>query len=73
MMMFLTCEGFDYDFDVVIFPKDYDIYKDKLDFNKIVIVTGGLDFRPESKRKSIKSKEIKILSITEARAQAVDF
>jgi DNA polymerase III alpha subunit len=37
-MLFLYCEGFDYDFEVTIFDKDYDEYKDKLDIGKIVIV-----------------------------------
>jgi hypothetical protein len=41
-MIFLKCEGFDYDFEVVIFPKDVDKFKDKIDIDKIVIVNGTL-------------------------------
>jgi DNA polymerase III alpha subunit len=70
IMMFLKCEGFDYDFEVVVFPKDYENYKDKLDFNKIIVVSGILDLNLEFKRKSIKAQDIKVLSITDARAQA---
>jgi DNA polymerase III alpha subunit len=29
-MMFLYCEGFDYDFEVAIFDRDYDEHKDKV-------------------------------------------
>jgi len=29
-MLFLYCEGFDYDFEVTIFDKDYAEYKDKV-------------------------------------------
>jgi len=39
-MMFLKCEGFDYEFEVVIFPKDVEKYQDKIDVDKIVIVNG---------------------------------
>jgi hypothetical protein len=38
-MIFLTCEGYDYNFEVTIFPKDVEKYEDKVDFYKIVIVT----------------------------------
>lgn len=71
-MMFLKCEGFDYDFEVVIFPKDIDKYKDKLDIDKIVIVNGSLDINFEYKRKSIRSRDIKVASITMVREQARD-
>lgn len=30
-MLFLYCEGFDYDYEVTIFDRDYNEYKDKLD------------------------------------------
>ncbi len=71
-MMFLKCEWFDYDFEVVIFPKDIDKYKDKLDIDKIVIVTGSLDINFEYKRKSIRASDIKVASITMVREQAQD-
>lgn len=29
-MMFLTCEGFDYDFEVTIYQKDFEDYKNKV-------------------------------------------
>lgn len=71
-MIFLKCEWFDYDFEVIVFPKDIEKYKDKFELNKIIIVTWLLNINYEYKRKSIKSKDIKFLSITEARAQAED-
>jgi len=71
-MMFLRCEWFDYDFEVVIFPKDVDTYKDKLAIDKIVIVNGSLDINFEYKRKSIRARDIKIASITMVRSQAKD-
>jgi DNA polymerase III alpha subunit len=71
-MMFLKCEGFDYDFEVVIFPKDVETYKDKILLDRIVIVTGSLDINFEYKRKSIRAREIKIATVTQVREQATD-
>ncbi|MDR3150209.1 MAG: hypothetical protein LBU14_00845 [Candidatus Peribacteria bacterium] len=63
-MMFLKCEGFDYDFDVVIFSKDIDTYKDKLEILRIIVVNGFLDINFEFKRKSVKSQKIDIYTIS---------
>jgi len=71
-MMFLKCEWFDYDFEVVIFSKDVDKYKDKLDIDKIIIVNGSLDINFEYARKSIRVRDIKIASISMVREQAKD-
>lgn len=71
-MMFLYCEGFDYDFEVTIFDKDYAEYKDKLDTWKVVIVEGNLDVNFEYRRKNIRSRKIIIASLTQVREQAKD-
>ncbi len=71
-MTFLKCEWFDYDFEVVIFPKDYEKYADKLATDKIVIVNGALNINFEYKRKSIQAREIKIVTISQVREQARD-
>jgi len=71
-MIFLKCEGFDYDFEVVIFPKDVDKYKDKLDIDKIVIVNGPLSINFEYARKTIQTRDIKIATISMVREQAKD-
>jgi DNA polymerase III alpha subunit len=39
-MVFLYCESFEYDFEVTIFPKDYEAFKDKMEADKIIIVSG---------------------------------
>ena len=69
-MMFLYCEGFDYDFEVTIFDRDYAEYKDTLEVGKIVIVEGNLDVNFEYGRKNIRSKSIIIASLTQVRDQA---
>jgi DNA polymerase III alpha subunit len=71
-MMFLYCEGFDYDFEVTIFDRDYAEYKDKLEVGKVVIVEGTLDVNFEYGRKNIRSKTIIIASLTQVRDQAKD-
>ena len=71
-MMFLKCEWFDYDFEVVIFPKDVDKFKDKLDVDKIVIVNGVLGINFEYNRKSVQARDIKVATISQVREQARD-
>jgi len=71
-MIFLKCEWFDYDFEVVVFPKDVDKYKDKLDVDRIVIVNWSLSINFEYARKSIQARDIKIATITMVRDQAQD-
>lgn len=71
-MMFLKCEWFDYDFEVVIFPKDVDNYKDKLEIDKIIIVNWNLGINFEYGRKSIQARDIKIATISMVHDQARD-
>ena len=72
IMWFLKCEWFDFDFEVIIFPKDMEKYQDKLQIHQIIVITGGLDINFEYKRKSIRAKEIKLVSISTVREQARD-
>ncbi len=71
-MIFLKCEWYDYDFEVVIFPKDVDTYKDKLDIDKIIIVNWSLSINFEYGRKSIQARDIKVATISMVREQAKD-
>ncbi len=71
-MLFLYCEGFDYDFEITIFDKDYQEYKDKVEPGKIVIVEGNLDVNFEYRRKNIRSRKIITASLTQVREQARD-
>jgi len=71
-MMFLYCEGFDYDFEVTIFDRDYAEYKDKLEVGKVVIVEWNLDVNFEYGRKNIRSRKIIVASLTQVRDQAKD-
>ena len=71
-MIFLKCEWFDYDFEVVVFPKDVDKYKDKLEVDRIVIVNWTLWINFEYWRKSIQTRDLKIASISMVREQAQD-
>jgi DNA polymerase III alpha subunit len=71
-MMFLKCEWYDYEFEVVIFSKDVEKYENKIDNYKIVIVNWNLDINLEYSRKSIRPREIKIATITQVREQAKD-
>ena len=71
-MVFLKCEGFDYEFEVVIFPKDVEKFQDKLDVDKIVIVNWVLQVNFEYGRKSVQARDIKVASISQVREQAKD-
>lgn len=69
-MVFLYCESFEYDFEVTIFPKDYEAFKDKMEADKIIIVSGWLNINAEYKRKAILARDIKSLTLTQVREQA---
>ena len=71
-MLFLSCEGFDYDFEITIFDKDYDKFKDKLDIGKIVIAEGSLGVNFDYGRKNMYVKNIITASVTQVREQARD-
>lgn len=71
-MIFLKCEWYDYDFEVVIFPKDVEKYIDKLDIDKIIIVNWSLQINFEYKRKSIQARDLKIAKLGQVIDQAKD-
>ena len=71
-MMFLKCDWYDYEFEVVIFSKDVEKYEEKIDNYKIVIVNWNLDINLEYSRKSVRPRELKIATITQVRVQAKD-
>ena len=71
-MMFLKCEWYDYDFEVVLFAKDVEKYEEKIDNFKIIIVNWTLDINLEYSRKSVKPRDMKIASISQVREQAKD-
>ena len=71
-MIFLKCEWFDYDFEVVVFPKDVEKYQDKLEEDKIIIINWSLSINFEYGRKSIQARDIKIATISQVREQAKD-
>lgn len=72
VMVFMYCESFYYDFEVTIFPKDYEKFKDKLNIDTIIIVNWWISINWEFKRKSILAREIKTVSIELAIKQARD-
>jgi DNA polymerase-3 subunit alpha len=72
VMMFLKCEWYDYEFEVVLFAKDVEKYAEKIDNFKIIIVNWFLDINLEYSRKSVKPRDIKIVSISQVRDQARD-
>ena len=71
-MMFLKCEWYDYDFEVVLFAKDVEKYEEKIDTFKLLIINGTLDINLEYARKSIRPRDMKIATLTQVRIQAND-
>ena len=71
-MLFLTCEWFDYDFEVTIFDRDYDKFKDKVDIGKIIIADGVLRVNFDYGRKNLSVTNIITASVTQVREQARD-
>ncbi len=71
-MMFLKCEWFDYDFEVVVFPRDVEKFEEKIELDKFIIAQWNLDVNFEYNRKSVQVRDIKTASITQVRDQAKD-
>ncbi len=71
-MVFMICESFDYDFEVTVFPKDYERLQDKIEADTMIVVNGWLSLNTEYKRKNILAKEIKKYSLTTVRQQAIE-
>ena len=71
-MAFLYCENFYCDFEITIFTKDYDKFKDLLNIDTIVIVSWLLNLNLEYKKKSIIPRELKTISLWVVIKQAKD-
>ncbi len=71
-MMFLKCEWYDYDFEVVIFPRDVEKFEDKVEIDTFIIAQWNLWINFEYNRKSVQVRDIKTASITQVRDQAKD-
>lgn len=69
-MIIMKCEWYDWEFEVVIFDKDYDTYKDRVWIDKIVIIEWRFNVNTEYWRKSISSDSLNIANLTQVRAQA---
>jgi DNA polymerase III subunit alpha len=70
-MTFLYCQSFYFDFEVTIFAKDYEKYKDLIKKDSIILINWNINIHTEYKRKSILSRDIKFLSLTQVRDQAI--
>lgn len=71
-MMFLTCEWFDFDFEVTIFDRDFSDIKDTVAISKIIIVEGNLNLDLDYGRRSIGSRKSIIITLSKVRDQARD-
>lgn len=69
-MAFLYCESYWFDFEITVFTKDYEKYKDIIEAWKIVIVTWILRINEEYKRKSVFPRDLKTVWLTTVRDQA---
>ncbi len=69
-MMFLYCEGYDYDFEVTLFEREYLQYKDDIEIGKIIIAEGTLGVNFDYKRKTIRARKLTLINLTTVREQA---
>ncbi|NDK08151.1 DNA polymerase III subunit alpha [Candidatus Gracilibacteria bacterium] len=71
-MVFLTCEGFDYDFEVTIFDREFNDVKDSIAIGKIILVEGNLNIDLEYGRRAVGSRKSIIITLSKVRDQARD-
>jgi len=69
-MVFLTCESDMYDFEVTIFQKDSPKYLPDLTIGKFIIVNGWISIHANFQRKTILTKEARILTLSQVRQHA---
>ncbi len=71
-MMFLTCEWFDFDFEVTVFDREFSDVKDSVAISKIVIVEWNLNIDLDYGRRAIGSRKSIIITLSKVRDQARD-
>jgi len=71
-MIFLTCEWFDYDFEVTVFDREFVDVKDVAEIWKIVILEWNLNLDLDYGRKSLWSRKSIIITLSKVRDQARD-
>ncbi len=71
-MMFLTCEWFDFDFEVTIFDREFSDVKDSIAIWKIVIVEWNLNIDLDYGRRAIGSRKSIMIALSKVRDQARD-
>lgn len=69
-MMILLCEGFDYNFEVTVFDRDYDKFNGKIQVGNIIVVDGNVSIDFAFWRKAVQARDCKVLSVSQARDQA---
>ncbi len=69
-MAFFSCESFDFDFEWVIYDKEYADFFPQLQIWKIVIVEWFASIDIQYEKKSIQVKKIKLMNLTDVRKQA---
>jgi len=71
-MMFLTCEWFDFDFEVTIFDRELKEIKDPIEVWKIILVEWNVNIDLDYWRRWIQSRKSIFISLTKIREQARD-
>lgn len=69
-MIIMTCEGFDYNFEVVVFDRDYNKFNNKVEVGNVIVVDGTLNVDFNFWRKWVAAREIKVFSVSQVREQA---
>jgi len=72
MMAIAQCDSFDFQFTIVVFPKDYEKLGPTLEVDKIALVEGNFNPSLENAEVSIIAQTIRTISITALRQQAMD-
>ena len=69
-MCVAICDGVDFRFSIVIFPKDYEALGNLLQDHLIAVVEGNLKCNPDNGEISVIAQSLKTFNISTLRAQA---
>lgn len=72
MMAIASCDSFDFQFTIVVFPKDYEKLGPLLEADKVALVEGNFNPSLENGEISVIAQTVRTISITALRQQAMD-
>ncbi|MCH8518427.1 DNA polymerase III subunit alpha [Candidatus Gracilibacteria bacterium] len=70
VMVFLSCESYDADFEATLFDKQYQEVKNDLEIGKVLILDGSFTVNFDYGRKGLRIRSLRLVTLSQVREQA---